>query len=351
MDDKLNKNNVLIDMLLQDYNNINSQIDFTELNNKKIFITGASGLVGVNLLASLLYLKLQCGYNFHVIGIVNSEPEDWFKELINMGNFGYIRGDLSNTDFVNRLNNYDYIIHAATYGQPIKFMNNQIKTIKLNTSTTMELLNKLKDNGKFLFLSSSEIYSGLNKDFYNENDIGTTTPNHSRSCYIESKRCGEAICNVYDDNVKIVRLCLAYGMGIKLNDTRAMNNFILSGLNNNCIRLMDSGSAKRNYIYIVDAIMMMWNILLHGKDKVYNVGGKSEISIFELSQMIGSKLNIDVIRSDVDVGLSGSPDSVNLDMGRYENEFGKMGLVDLSDGVPNVIHWCELLQNNKNATK
>lgn len=333
----------LIDLLLEDSKYSCDNIDFSFLNNKKILITGASGLVGVHLLSSLLYLKQNCNYKFHVIGIVNNEPEQWFKELIDLGDFSYIKGDLSDINFIQRLMDFDVIIHAATYGQPIRFMQNQIKTIMLNTSSTIELIKKLKPNGKFLFLSSSEIYSGLKKDFYSETDIGTTNPSHPRACYIESKRCGETICNSFNDNnIKIVRLCLAYGTGIRKSDTRAMNSFILNGLKDGEINLMDDGSAKRNYIYISNAINMMWNILLHGKETVYNVGGKSEVSIRELAEMINHQLGVPLCLGSKS-GLVGSPDSVNLDLSKYESEFGVKDNISLDSGIRKVINWCRLI--------
>jgi len=336
----------LIDLLLEDSKCTCRNIDFSQLNGKKILITGASGLVGVHLLSSLLYLKQECGYTFHVIGLVHSEPEEWFKELIDLGDFSYMRGDLSDINFVNRLMDFDIIIHAATYGQPMKFMQNQINTIMLNTSTTIALLCKLKQGGKFLFLSSSEVYSGLAKESYSENDIGTTNPSHPRSCYIEGKRCGEAICNsviheLYD--VKIARLCLAYGTGIKSNDTRAMNNFVLSGLKNGEINLMDDGRAVRNYIYISDAVEMLWNILLHGKERVYNVGGKSEVTIRNLAEIISHELHVPLYLADRD-GLKGSPANVNLDLSQYEDEFSNSQIITLREGIGRVIKWCKNLK-------
>ena len=334
-------NKCKIDMLLSDSKSTCENIDFSQLNGKKIIITGASGLVGVHLLSSLLYLKQKYNYRFFVLALINSEPEEWFKELIDVGDFSYMRGDLSDVNFIDRLPNVDYIIHAATYGQPMRFMQDQVKTISLNTSTTIALINRLKPNGKFLFISSSEVYSGLQKELYEESDIGTTSPNHPRACYIESKRCGEAICNAYGDNIKIARLCLAYGSGIKMNDTRALHNFVIGGLKNNNIKLMDSGSAKRNYIYIADAVRMLWNIILHGKEKVYNVGGKSETTIRNVAEIIGKELNIPVILPQHDDSLNGAPDSVNLSVSRYENEFGESQSIDLDEGILRVINWCK----------
>lgn len=90
----------------------------------------------------------------------------------------------------------DIIIHAAGYGQPSLFTFNPIDTIRVNTDTVIRLLESLKPGGSFLFCSSTEVYNGLLIPA-SETDIGTTTPQHIRSCYIEGKRCGEAVVNAF----------------------------------------------------------------------------------------------------------------------------------------------------------
>ena len=64
-----------------------------------------------------------------------------------------------------RIKKSHIIIHAAGYGQPGKFLNYPFETFKLNTQVTEHLLGLVKKNGSFLFISSSELYSGLNKDY------------------------------------------------------------------------------------------------------------------------------------------------------------------------------------------
>ena len=337
----------LVKMLLQEHENLVYDVDVEKLNNKKIIITGASGMIGVNLIASLVYLKLYRNFNIHVLAIVHSSPENWFLGLLELGNFGYIKCELTDVTIGNRLFDADIIIHAATYSQPSKFLDNDLETIQLNTSVTMNLMKSLKKNGKFLYLSTSEVYSGLDKETYTENDIGTTTPLHGRACYIESKRCGETICNAYykkDVDVKIARICLVYGIGIKKNDTRALNAFIQNGLKDNYIELMDNGDAIRNYLYISDAVYMLWSILLHGKELIYNIGGDNETTIRDLAETIGKKLDLSpVIVPSSNTNID-APKSVKLDMSKFHEEFGYDNqYVSLDNGIDKVIEWCQYL--------
>jgi len=321
-----------------------SNLQLELLENKTILITGASGIVGTNLLYTLKFLQKELGVSLKVYAVVNNEIPDYLKSLEYKNSFEFIFGDLVNESFVNNLPKANLIIHAATYGQPGMFMRQPEKTIKLNTYVTSTLLDRmLLDGGKFLFISSSEVYSGLSNPPFNETQIGTSNPSHPRACYIEAKRCGEAIINVYRNkgyDAKSVRLSLAYGPGTKIGDKRVLNNFIEKALIEKEIRLLDKGDAKRTYCYISDAVYMMWRVLLEGEENVYNVAGFSTITIAELAQLVGKICGVKVIFPDKDVGgLSGAPEDVRLDISRFINEFGQRKFTDLENGLKNTIDW------------
>jgi UDP-glucuronate decarboxylase len=161
------------------------------------------------------------------------------------------------------LNKSQYCIYAGGYGQPQMFSKDKLETIRMNTEDVSKLFDCLDEGGKYLYISTSEVYSGATPP-YKETDIGTTTPQHPRACYIEGKRCGEAICMAYKEqgyDVKIARLALAYGPGTKKGDTRVLNELIEQALTTGRIKLRDDGSAKRTYCYVEDACEMMLNIL------------------------------------------------------------------------------------------
>ncbi len=282
------------------------------MTKKHLIITGAYGLVGSNICARLStnkYLKVT-KIKFNEI------PKDC--EMA------------------------DYIIHGAGYGQPQMFTKDKIATLAVNTTTTIDLFKFLKPDGKFLYISTSEVYSGA-KPLHNEDMIGTTTPQHPRACYIEGKRCGEAICMAYREagyDVKIARLALAYGPGTKAGDTRVLNQFIEKALVKRDIELMDKGEAVRTYCYIDDAVDMILEILYRGTQPVYNVGGQSTITIAGLAKMIAG-----LTGSYFTLGkesIRGSPDSVHLDMSRTLFEFPRE-FISMEEGLKRTIEYQKTL--------
>lgn len=253
---------------------------------------------------------------------------------------------------------FDYIVAGAGYGQPQMFSKDKLACININTIEIQKLFRYLKSGGKFLFVSTSEVYSGAPSP-HKETDIGNTTPQHPRACYIEGKRCGEAICMAYKEqgyDVKIARLALAYGPGTKKGDTRVLNQFIEQALTIGEIRMKDNGNALRTYVYVEDAARMMLNILFKGKDTVYNVGGESRTTIKDLASAISSLTKVNfyynlAVNEDnlIKMGLSpglianeGAPDDVKSDMAKTLGEL-PMKLTSLDDGLKKTIEYQKTL--------
>lgn len=345
-------NGVIITMknkfLEDDIKKIHENIDFSEMKNKSILIAGSTGLIGLYILLSLKDIFERD--NIKITIIYQSTIDKIFYDFIDFTKVECIIEDITNINALDkRLGEYDYIINAAGYGQPNKFLEDQLKTIELNTSSTILLFSKLKKGGKFLFVSSSEVYSGINTH-QTEDIVGTTTPDHPRACYIEGKKCGETICNIHRKlgvNAKSVRLSLTYGPGTKRDDKRMLSNFIQKGLINKEIKLLDHGKSTRTFLYVADAVIMFWNILFNGKENTYNVGSTESKSIFNAAKMVGKIMNVPVIKPEDEHSLIGSPKSVKISMNRYKNEFGDLKMTSFNRGLKNTINWCKSIYENE----
>ena len=335
----------MFDIIANEVKSIN--IDFTPLKNKSVLITGASGLVGLYMVTCLK--QVQKNLNIKITVWTNKGIPSYLLSLFE--NCEIISGDITDSTKFTDMQNFDCIIHAAGYGQPLKFIQNKIKTIKINTEATNHLLEHLNKDGRFLFISSSEVYNGIEYDSITEDMMGNTNTNHFRSCYIEGKKCGESICHAFVEggyNIKIARLALAYGPGTRMDDERVFNTFIKKGLTEESIVLLDHGTAVRTYCYIADAVEMLWNICLHGKYVVYNVGGISRTSIYDLAATVGKSLKKEIILPEFQQPLAGNPKLVNISCARYTQEFNKNNFVHLNTGIDKTINWYKELLKYEN---
>ncbi len=328
-------------IILKDAQAICRRVDLRGLAGRTILITGASGLVGTHLLACLAHLR-ENGSACQVHAQVLSEPPPHTIEIAKRGGFNLLRANIGQYAECAALPDADVIVHSAGYAQPSLFMANPAATIQLNTTATSILLQKLRPGGSFLFVSSSEVYSGLKQPLLNEADIGTTTPLHPRASYIEGKRCGEALCNAYRSKGALAtsaRLGFAYGPGTRKHDQRALNTFIEKALCQRRIVLLDAGKALRSCCYVADAVELLWQILLHGRQPVYNVGGHDIATIAELAQLVGRMTGAEVIVPAAATEIAGAPDDIRLDLSRVEAEFHKREFTSLEDGVRATIDW------------
>jgi len=335
----------LVEILVSDAKKIASSMDFKNLSNKKIIITGANGLIGINFLTSLIQISKNYS-GVEIYPVIRSSPSEFLSPFLNNKEVTIFRGDLTDEQFIESLPLVDIIIHAAGSGIPSQFLSNKLSSLKINTITTFKLFEKLNKEGRFLFISSSDLYNGLEAYKYSEDQIGTTNTNHPRACYIEGKRTGETICNIYREmGIKAysVRLSLTYGPGVSFEDSRVLPSFIRKALNGS-IEMLDSGDVSRTFCYTSDAIEMMWFVLLNGNDSLYNIGGIENIKVKDLANLIGKLLNVPVLYPSTDLSILGAPQNVGININRFLLESKKEYFVELQEGLANTIDWLKHLK-------
>jgi UDP-glucuronate decarboxylase len=329
-------------VIVEDADRILKKTDLSWLRGKTVLVTGASGLIGGYFLACLKRFADANPGSFETVAVARHPMPPHLSSLFADGRgLRALAGDLADDAFCASLPAADCVIHASGYGQPGRFMEDPVKTLRLNTTATFALIEKLRPGGKFLFVSSSEVYSGLTHPPYKESQIGTTNTTHPRACYIEGKRGGEAICSAYRArgvDAKSARLAHAYGPGTKAGDRRVINAFIAKALDGK-LTLLDRGEANRTYLYAADAAAIMWDVLLRGREPVYNVGGDSRVAIGELARKIGSYLGVPVVFPETAQEMAGAPEDVSLDMSKVHAEFGAREYVSLDEGLARTIEW------------
>ena len=201
-----------------------------------------------------------------------------------------------------------------------------------------------RESAKMLFISSSEVYA-LNDTSkpHCETDELKLDLWHKRAPYIIGKTTGEynvGLLRQKGYDVKSARVSLCYGPGHVMEDTRVMSELTLKGIENETINLFDDGSAFRKYQHISDCSIMLINILLKGKEEVYNVGGKEETTIYDMAKIIGDRFNKEVVKGKVNNDVASSaPKKVSISLDRYEEEFDEFEFTSFDDGMKNYLDW------------
>ncbi len=315
-------------------------LNFSKLKDRTILITGASGLVGSNLLAYLNFLNEKEKLNLKIIAIHKSTLEKWMPKSTAIR---YIKQDLTKKKLLINFK-FDYFIHCATYAQPKKILEYPKETIKLNVDVLFDLLELTERNkATFLYISSAEIYGEADQDHIptQESYFGNVNTLSDRAIYAESKRLAETICYFFSKriNIKIGRALIGYGPGVKHDDKRVISEFIKKAQQEKEIVMMDEGLAERTFCFIIDLIEMLLNIMLNGKEIAYNICGKDTISIKDLAKSIAQ---INRVKFDYKFNgktIHGTPMILTLNNNRYCNEFKKKTFIPLNIGLEITSEW------------
>lgn len=320
------------------------------LNNKKILITGATGLIGKSLVK---YILSNCP-NTYVLALVRNL--DKANQV-----FSYYKGHklkllVGNVESITiRETDIDYIIHAASQTESKAFVTQPVETILTSLRGTHNMLEVAKKNRieKFIYLSSMEIYGTPTSNFeINENSSNNINTMDIRSSYSESKRICENLCASYNSEysipVVILRLTQTFGPGVEYNDKRVFAEFARSAIEGRNIILRTNGKTKRKYLYIDDAISAILIAMEKGKSgEAYNVANDATYcTIYEMAQFIADKygINIEIKKSDIAMYGYANTLYMNLDTTKIKS-LGWSAKVNLIEMYEKMIEYMKISKN------
>lgn len=273
-------------------NILDSKINFKQLENSTVLITGASGMIGSYLMYTLAALNDLQSFNIKIVALVRNK-ERIPNYLKNRADIVVLEQDVC--DRIVYDEKIDYIIHSASPASPKIMKEKPVDTIMANTIGTFNTLKLARKNNvkAYMYISSREVYGEpyeWQKEF-DEETYGFVDPLLPRSSYSEGKRAAETMCisfkEQYGVNVKIARPAHTYGPGMSIHDGRVQADFLKNVINNENIIMKSTGESVRTYTYISDVITGMFFVLLNSDDVVYNMADeKAEITIKGLAELL-----------------------------------------------------------------
>ena len=171
-------------------------IDWNELKNKKILITGATGLICSIMIRTFCIKNDNYDLNLKIYLLVRNVQDA--KELFGTKEYiEYIETSIENFKPTNL--NVDYVIHAASPTRSKFFIEKPVETLDTAVIGTKNVLDFSKMNKvkSMVYLSSMEMYGVLDSKNVTEQDLGYINPLDVRSSYSEGKRICELYCYSY----------------------------------------------------------------------------------------------------------------------------------------------------------
>lgn len=270
-------------------------IEWSQLRNSRVLVTGATGRLGIYLIYSILEANKRFELNVSVLALAR-KPEkvhSVFGDVIKNPALNIFYQDI-NTPF-EYSNHVDYIFHTAGQASPSDYVA-PVDTLWGHVNGTHNILEfaRKHDTKKVLYISTVEVYGDWKgNDMIKETDMGPLYHDKARACYPEAKRLCETMLASYQlqygIDYTIVRMSHTIGAGISLNDGRGFAEFIDTALKGKDILLHSNGRVVRTYTYTADAIGGMFLALTKGDKHHYNIANaNNKLSIYELAKLIAS---------------------------------------------------------------
>ena len=315
--------------------------------SKKALISGGTGFIGSHVAEALLKRdwKIQIIDKF---GFKNYEDLDSLK---NHKNITFDKVDLNNFDQIASItNDFDYIFHFAAKLGVADVSNEPYEVLRTNISTTENIINYSLLNPKlnrFIFASTSEVYSGTQKHFSltiptpESEPLTIDSVSSPRSSYMLSKSIGESLCHFSKLPITILRPFNIYG-------SRAGIRHVIPQLLEKVYKAKSGDSIEvfspdhtRAFCHIDDATMQIISILDNEncRNETLNLGNQTrEITMFELV-----KICIEVSGKDLGIkklGITeGSPERRAPSMEKSKSLIDCLPKVTLEEGIARTYSW------------
>lgn len=274
-------------------------IPWEELREATVLVTGATGVIGYNLVSGLAYANIKKDLNMRILALVRNVEkarEKYTEQLKDDNSLFFLSGDMEHVPNIEQ--KIDYIIHGASPTTSSYFIEHPVETIKTAVKGTINMLDLAKQSKVrgFVYLSSMEVYGApKTQDVLSEKDLGYMDPLNIRNCYPESKRQCEALCAAYASEygipAMIIRLAQTFGTGVSRYDNRVFAEFAKCAIQGRDIVLLTDGGSKRCYLYTMDAVSAILTVLLKGKaGQAYNVANpETYCSVKEMAELVADQ--------------------------------------------------------------
>ena len=255
-------------------------------------VTGGAGFLGSHLCDRLL------AEGWEVLAVDNfiTGTAENIGHLAKNAKFKLENEDVSKNGTLQVDGEVDYVLHFASPASPPDYLKHPIATMMVGSMGTQNALElALRKKAKFFMASTSECYGDPEISPQKEEYWGHVNSVGPRAVYDEAKRFSEAMTMAYHRHhgvdTRIVRIFNTYGPRMRLNDGRALPNFVFQALSGQALTIYGDGKQTRSFCYVDDLIEGIYRLMLSDEHMPVNIGNPQEITILEFAERIRKHFN------------------------------------------------------------
>ena len=311
----------------------------------KVFVTGACGFIGSNLIDRLL----KDGYK--VVGWDNLSTGriKFIEEALNNPNFTLIEGDNLNVSALSEaMIGCDVVFHLAANADVRFGLNHPSKDLNQNTIATFNVLTAMKERGikKIIFSSTGSVYG--------ESTVIPTPENAAfpiqTSLYGASKVACESMIQAYSEGYGFESYIFRF---VSILGERYTHGHIFDFYKQliehpEYLNVLGDGTQRKSYLYVqdcVDAMLHVLSLKSETKVNIYNLGTNEYVQVNESVRFIIDHLNLnpEIRYAGGNKGWIGDNPFIFLDTAKIRNT-GWNAKLTIKQGVISTLTW---LQKNQ----
>jgi len=304
----------------------------------KMLVTGCAGFIGSHLTDRLLsqgneVIGIDCFTDYYSRDI---KQANIFEALQN-GEFKLIEKDILNME---NFPDVDVVFHmAAQAGVRASWGESFHTYTRNNIDATQRLLEAYKDSEikRFVYASSSSIYGNCELPMKEDSMPRPLSP------YGVTKLAGEQLCFLYYQNYKLPTVALRYFTvyGPRQRPDMAINKFVKAALQSEKLVIYGDGKQTRDFTYvddIIDAILAASRKNVAGD--VFNIGGGSRISIYDLIEEIGRAIGMAIVAEKSSI-QKGDVKDTQADISKADTFLHWAPQINIKQGLRHYIDWLQ----------
>ncbi len=309
----------------------------------KLLVTGGAGFIGSNFVRRTIEGNLPGTEDAEVVvldALTYSGNLANLAPVTDSARYSFVHGDIRDAAVVGKaMEGVDAVVHFAAESHVDRSVRNASIFVETNVLGTQRLLDAAVRAGvkKFVHVSTDEVYGTIPQGSWKEDHL--LEPN---SPYSASKAGSDLIAISYFRthglNVSITRCSNNYGP--YHFPEKVIPLFATNLIDGKHVPLYGTGENIRDWLHVDDHCRGIALVLEGGKaGEIYNIGGGTELSNRELTQLLLDATGRDWSFVDKVEDRKGHDLRYSVDIGKISTELGYSPQVPFETGLAEVVQW------------
>jgi dTDP-glucose 4,6-dehydratase len=309
----------------------------------RVLVTGGAGFIGSNFVRR----TLEDAYpGLEGAEVVVYDALTYSGNLANLApvaenpRYSFVHGDIRDSALLDDvLPSVDTVVHFAAESHVDRSVRDAGPFVDTNVVGTQRLLDASLNAGiqRFVHISTDEVYGSIAEGSWDE-----TRPLEPNSPYSASKAGSDLLARSYHRT-----------HGMNLSITRCSNNygpyhfpekviplFVTNLIDDKHVPLYGEGNNVRDWLHVDDHTRGIALVVTGGRaGEIYNIGGGTELSNLELTQLLLDATGKDWTYVDRVEDRKGHDLRYSVDISKIRAELGYEPLVPFDRGLAEVVQW------------